>query len=117
MRISLLHGGDVRNEERCDGNYSFLIDTGVAIRLTLHESVWRRATKAFASHAARRRAQHGDQPRRFIVDFIIGTHAAEKSDRLSLWTPVATAPISPNSSCFRYWSVNHLTPQADSDSL
>ena len=61
---------------------SFLIDTGVNVEFTLDESVWRGAAKAFAAHDARRRSLHGDQPRRLLVDFIIGAHATEKSDRL-----------------------------------
>jgi predicted nucleic acid-binding protein len=61
---------------------SFLMDTGVAVEFTLDESVWRGAAKAFAAHAACRRSQHGDQPRRLLVDFIIGAHAIAKSDRL-----------------------------------
>ncbi len=61
---------------------SFLMDTGVAVEFTLDESVWRGAATAFAAHASRRRSQHGDQPRRLLVDFIIGAHATEKSDRL-----------------------------------
>ena len=61
---------------------TFLIDTGVAVEFSLDEPVWRGAAKAFAAHAARRRSQRGDQPRRLLVDFIIGAHATEKSDRL-----------------------------------
>jgi predicted nucleic acid-binding protein len=61
---------------------SFLTDTGVAVEFTLDEPVWLRAAKAFAAHAARRRSQHGDQPRRLLVHFMVGAHAVEKADRL-----------------------------------
>ena len=61
---------------------SFLIDTGVTVEFTLDESIWREAARAFGAHAARRRSRHGDQPRRLLVDFLIGAHATEKSDRL-----------------------------------
>jgi predicted nucleic acid-binding protein len=61
---------------------SFLVDTGVTVEFTLDESVWRGAATAFAAHATRRRSRHGDQPRRLLVDFIIGAHATDRSDRL-----------------------------------
>jgi predicted nucleic acid-binding protein len=61
---------------------SFLVDTGVTVDFTLDESIWREAARAFGAHAARRRSRHGDQPRRLLVDFMIGAHATEKSDRL-----------------------------------
>jgi predicted nucleic acid-binding protein len=69
---------------KVDQNFvdSFLIDTGVAVDFALEESVWRGAASAFAAHASRRRSQHRDQPRCLLVDFIIGAHATEKSDRL-----------------------------------
>jgi predicted nucleic acid-binding protein len=61
---------------------SFLVETGVTVEFALDESVWREAARAFGAHAARRRSRHGDQPRRLLVDFLIGAHATEKSDRL-----------------------------------
>ena len=38
------------------------------------EAVWESAGVAFAAYA-RRRAKHGDEPRRLIADFAIGAHA------------------------------------------
>lgn len=61
---------------------AFLLDTRVTVEFALDESVWRGAARAFSAHAARRRSRHGDQPRHLLVDFIIGAHATEKSDRL-----------------------------------
>jgi predicted nucleic acid-binding protein len=61
---------------------SFLVETGVTVEFALDESVWREAARAFGAHAARRRSRQGDLPRRLLVDFLIGAHASEKSDRL-----------------------------------
>jgi predicted nucleic acid-binding protein len=66
---------------------SFLLDTGVTVEFVLDEPTWREAATAFAAHAARRRTRQGDQPRRLLVDFIIGAHAIEKSDRLLTLDP------------------------------
>lgn len=75
---------ELLSHPKVDENFvdSFLLDTGVTVEFTLDESVWRGTAKAFAAHGARRRSQHGDQPRRLLVDFIIGAHAIERSDRL-----------------------------------
>jgi predicted nucleic acid-binding protein len=61
---------------------SFLVETGVTVEFALDESVWREAARAFGAHPARRRSRQGDLPRRLLVDFLIGAHASEKSDRL-----------------------------------
>lgn len=60
----------------------FLADTGVEVDFDLDKRTWRRAADAYAAYAARRRASAGGEPRRLLVDFLVGAHARERADRL-----------------------------------
>jgi predicted nucleic acid-binding protein len=60
----------------------FLISTRIALDFDLGESVWRDAAGRFATYAERRRRSGGGSPKRLLVDFLIGAHAALKADRL-----------------------------------
>ena len=60
----------------------FLISTRIALDFDLGESVWRDAAGRFAVYAERRRRSEGGSPKRLLVDFLIGAHAALKADRL-----------------------------------
>lgn len=60
----------------------FLADTGVDLDLHLGETVWRRAAEAYAAYATRRRAADGGEPKRLLVDFLVGAHAEAHADRL-----------------------------------
>lgn len=61
----------------------FLLDTGIRIDFELGEEVWLRAAEAFATYADRRRKSAGKEPKRLLVDFVVGAHALKKADRLA----------------------------------
>ena len=65
----------------------FLDDTGIEGDFDLDERVWRRASEAFAAYAVRRRASAGGEPKRLLVDFLVGAHACERADRLLTLDP------------------------------
>ncbi|MGH8246926.1 MAG: type II toxin-antitoxin system VapC family toxin [Gammaproteobacteria bacterium] len=60
----------------------FLATTHVSVDFTLDEAVWRDAGRRFASYARRRRRSRGRDPKRLLVDFLIGAHASLCADRL-----------------------------------
>jgi predicted nucleic acid-binding protein len=60
----------------------FLISTRIAIDFALGESVWRDAAVRFGVYAERPRRSGGGNPKRVLVDFLIGAHAMSKADRL-----------------------------------
>ncbi len=60
----------------------FLAATNVVVDFALDEAVWREAGARFAAYAARRRDSGGTGPKRPLVDFVIGAHAALRADRL-----------------------------------
>jgi hypothetical protein len=57
-------------------------EMAVAIDFDLEESVWLLAAESFATYAIRRRRSGGGAPKRMLPDFIIGSHAQLKADRL-----------------------------------
>ncbi|UCH26255.1 MAG: PIN domain-containing protein [Trueperaceae bacterium] len=61
---------------------SFLKDTDIRLEFELSEGVWLEAAKAFAVYAERRRQEKAKQPKRLLVDFIVGAHALLETDRL-----------------------------------
>ena len=60
----------------------FLADTGIERDLDLGQAVWQDAAGAYAAYAERRRSSAGGQPKRLLVDFLVGAHALERADRL-----------------------------------
>jgi predicted nucleic acid-binding protein len=65
----------------------FLTDTGIDADLDLGEAVWRRTAMAYAAYATRRRESAGGEPKRLLVDFLVGAHAHEHADRLLTLDP------------------------------
>jgi predicted nucleic acid-binding protein len=59
----------------------FLERTRVVADFLLDEAVWHEAGAAYAAYAARRRSKDGE-PKRLLVDFVVGAHALLKADRL-----------------------------------
>lgn len=68
-----------RTEEFLD---QFCEETGIGVEWNVTEEVWRMAGLAFQGYAARRKKQKGTGPRRILVDFLIGAHAAMNGYRL-----------------------------------
>lgn len=60
----------------------FLSQTGVVIEFEVDESVWRDVARAYSAYAKRRRRSGDTQPKRLLVDFVIGAHAVHRADRL-----------------------------------
>src|SRR5437660_10349693 len=60
----------------------FMVKTNVTIDFLLAEEVWLLAAQSFAEYARKRRKSKGTNPKRFLVDFIIGAHAMVRADRL-----------------------------------
>ncbi|MEO8028736.1 MAG: PIN domain-containing protein [Bryobacteraceae bacterium] len=61
----------------------FLADNDIAVEFALHEDIWIAAGEAYAAYARRRRKSDGGEPRRLLVDFVIGAHALIRADRLA----------------------------------
>jgi predicted nucleic acid-binding protein len=60
----------------------FLRETGITVDFDLGEAIWRQAANSFALYVHRRRRSEGDAPKRLLVDFVIGSHALLRADRL-----------------------------------
>jgi predicted nucleic acid-binding protein len=60
----------------------FLTQTSIVVDFVLEEAVWREAANAFGAYAQRRRASGDGSPKRLLADFIIGSHAMLRCDRL-----------------------------------
>jgi predicted nucleic acid-binding protein len=61
---------------------AFLGRVGIDIDFDLHDAIWQETGRTFAAYAVRRRRSGGKQPARLLADFIIGSHAAFRADRL-----------------------------------
>jgi predicted nucleic acid-binding protein len=61
---------------------SFFRETNIAVDWALSEKVWKAAGLAFGVYAARRRLTREGQPRRVLVDFLIGAYAVQNGYRL-----------------------------------
>ena len=53
----------------------FLSDTHIRVDFELDENVWRKAGQGFSAYAKRRRSSGRGEPRRLLVDFLVGAHA------------------------------------------
>ncbi len=62
--------------------HRFLTDTHIRVDFDLDEGIWRRAGQGFSAYAKRRRSSGGGEPRRLLVDFLVGAHAEGRAERL-----------------------------------
>jgi predicted nucleic acid-binding protein len=60
----------------------FLAAGRIAVDCDLDAVIWREAGLAFASYARRRRLEGMGEPRRLPVDYVVGSHAMLRADRL-----------------------------------
>jgi len=60
----------------------FLGRTRVVTDFLLDEAVWQEAGSAYAAYASRKRRPGSGEPKRLLMDFVIGAHALLKADRL-----------------------------------
>ncbi len=65
----------------------FLATTRVEVDFDFDEPVWRETAQRFAVYARRRRKSAGGEPKRLLVDFLIGAHASLRADRLFTLDP------------------------------
>jgi len=66
---------------------TFLSRSGVRIDFRFDDAVWTECGRRFAQYAARRRKSRGDEPKRFLADFFVGSHALHQADRLMTLDP------------------------------
>ncbi len=66
---------------------AFLQDTDIEIQVNLSLDVWALTGEAFSSYAERRRKDRVGQPKRLLVDFLVGAHALLKTDQLLTLDP------------------------------
>lgn len=61
---------------------TFLKDTDIDVHVDLSLEVWALAGEAFSAYAERRRKDRAGQPKRLLVDFVVGAHALLMTDQL-----------------------------------
>jgi predicted nucleic acid-binding protein len=66
---------------------AFLEATGIEVHVNLSRGIWERVGEAFSAYAQRRRKDRTGQPKRLLVDFIVGAHALLAADRLLTLDP------------------------------
>ena len=60
----------------------FLSDTHIRVDFELDENVWRKAGRGLSAYVKRHRSSSGGEPRRLLVDFLVGAHAEIRAERL-----------------------------------
>lgn len=60
----------------------FLAAGRITVDCNLDAIIWREAGLAFSLYAARRRRSGSGEPKRLLVDYVIGSHATLRTDRL-----------------------------------
>ena len=65
----------------------FLNDAGIRVDFAMSEAIWRATGDAYAAYAEHRRASGGEEPKRLLVDFLVGAHALLEADQLLTLDP------------------------------
>lgn len=60
----------------------YLSKTGIAIDFHIDPVTWTDVGHRYAAYATRRRNSGGSEPKRFLADFLVGSHALLQADRL-----------------------------------
>lgn len=60
----------------------FLDETRIISDFGIRQEMWQEAAVRFTRYAERRRKSGGGSPKRFVVDFIVGSHAMLAADCL-----------------------------------
>ena len=66
---------------------AFLEDVQIAVHFNLSKAIWEGAGEAYSAYAERRRKDRAGQPKRLLVDFLVGAHALLSADRLLTLEP------------------------------
>ena len=66
---------------------NFLADTQINIQVSLSKYIWVQAGEAFGAYAQRRREDRAGQPKRLLIDFVVGAHALLATDQLLTLDP------------------------------
>jgi len=61
---------------------TFLTDTRIAVEFELHKDIWTEAGCRFGEYSKRRRRSGAGEPKRLLIDFLVGGHALHRADRL-----------------------------------
>jgi predicted nucleic acid-binding protein len=66
---------------------TFLETTGITVDYSVSNSVWQKVAEVYGDYAERRRGSGGGQPKRLLVDFLVGAHALLEADQLLTLDP------------------------------
>jgi predicted nucleic acid-binding protein len=66
---------------------TFLEATDIAVDYSVTKSVWQKVADVYGDYAKRRRGSGGGQPKRLLVDFLVGAHALVEADQLLTLDP------------------------------
>ena len=61
---------------------TFLADTRIAVEFDMHKDIWTDAGRRFGEYSKRRRRSGVGEPKRLLIDFLVGSHALHRADRL-----------------------------------
>ena len=61
---------------------AFLSDTRIEVEFALGKDIWKEAGIRFAAYSQRRRRSGGAEAKRLLIDFLVGSHALLRADRL-----------------------------------
>lgn len=61
---------------------NFFEQTGIRIDFEVDEPMWVEIARRYAHYAQRRRRSSGEIPKRLLADYIVGSHALLRADRL-----------------------------------